>query len=71
MNHVDLIYTPIKIGTVLAIVISWSQHKSILMALVMVFLGGFISSIITLVKRLIKNSLIVSILLKKSHYLFN
>ncbi|WP_169815702.1 hypothetical protein [Pseudotamlana agarivorans] len=28
------VYTSIKIGTVLAMIISWSQNKSILMALV-------------------------------------
>ena len=34
MSTDNLIYISIKTGTVLAMIISWSQHKSILMALV-------------------------------------
>jgi hypothetical protein len=34
MDNLHLVYTPIKIGTILAMIISWNQHKSILMALV-------------------------------------
>ena len=39
MNTGNLIHTPIQIGVVLAMIISWSQHKSILMALVHGFFG--------------------------------
>jgi hypothetical protein len=39
MDNLYLVYTPIKIGTVLSMIISWNQNKSILMALVHGVLG--------------------------------
>jgi hypothetical protein len=39
VESLNFFMTPIKIGSVLAIVISWSRNKSILLALIHCFFG--------------------------------
>ena len=38
-EDLDFLKNPIKVGAILAMIISWSRNKSILMALVHGFLG--------------------------------
>lgn len=41
IQDLDFLKSPIKVGAILAMIISWSRNKSILMALVHGFFGWF------------------------------